>query len=588
MAMPQHKESANDQADEDAPDLLVDRSDDVKGAASVELLLVDDDETEYLLVRRYLDEVSAGRYSVTWVRSAQAALAALDASAFDVCLVDYHLTDADGLSVVRSAHSAGHRVPFILATGRVDGEVDDAAIRAGVMDLLVKGEMTPTSLDRCIRYCMEISQKQSRLEKLTYVDELTDLPNRRRFGELLADASIRAKLTGTPLGLIIVDIDDFREINTSAGYDVGDALLRRFGKRLAACVAPTDTLARIGGNTFGIIVGQPRSADFMQLTAERMLRSIDEQVYIRGYPLRATCSIGVDYFEPGVREPALFINAEAAMYDAKSRRRGSYQLFNDQLRLQIERRVAIARDLRIALDQDQLSMAFQPIVDAQTHAVVGYEALVRWRRPDGSFVSPGDFIPVAEDTGFIVKLGEWVLHKSAAFAAKRRAEGRPSRIHVNISAKQLRERLFPELVDEALELNNAVKSDIVLEVTESVLMDDFDACIETLDALHESGLHIAIDDFGTGHSSLSYIQRIPVDSIKIDRSFVADMMTNPTSAKIVLIVINLAHALGVSVVAEGVETEEQAQRLTKLGCSELQGYYFGRPEILPVVCSRDA
>ena len=570
----------NELDDDGTEELLLDRNETVQSATPISVLIVDDDEADFLLLKRYLSRVTSRRYAATWARSVSGAHAALDSQKFDACIVDYHLGDADGLSIVREAHAAGLRLPFILVTGRTDAEVDDQAIRAGVMDFIAKGEMSATGLDRCLRYAIEISQKQDRLERLTYLDELTDLPNRRRFGELLDDNSIRAKLTAKPLGLIIVDIDDFREINTSAGYDIGDALLRRFSRRLAACIEPTDVLARIGGNTFGIIIVEPSSVDFLGLTAERILRLVDEQLFIKGYPLRVSCSIGIDYYSPGDRAPSLFVNAEAAMYEAKHERRGHYRIFSENLREKIEYRTRIARDLRIALEQDQLAMAFQPIVDADGHAVIAYEALVRWRRPDGSFVSPGDFIPVAEDTGFINKLGEWVLHKAAAFAAAQRASGQPSRVHVNISAKQLRERAFPEVIDEVLDVNNASRSDIVLEVTESVMMDDFDACIEMLDALHESGLHISIDDFGTGHSSLAYIQRIPLSSMKIDRTFVLDMLNDAKSAKIVFIIINLAVALGVSVVAEGVETKEQADRLTELGCNELQGYYFGRPEIV--------
>ena len=582
MSFPKLLESGCDPDDDEIGEILVDRNDKANAPGPFSVLVVDDDEADFALVSRYLRKAAEGRYEVTWKRSAVEAQYALESEQFDVCIVDYHLGETDGLSVVRNATAAGFRIPFILVTGRTDAEIDDAAIRAGVMDFIAKGDMSPAGLDRCMRYAIEISQKQKRLERLTYVDELTGLPNRRRFAEQLDDSSIRAKLTGVPLGLIIIDLDDFREINTSAGYDVADALLRRTARRLAGCIAPEDKLARIGGNTFGAIVTQPRSADYLKLTAERMLRALDEQVYIRGYPLLVSCSVGIDYFQPGGHDPALFINAEAAMYEAKRERRGGYRMFNDKLRQKIERRINIARDLRIALEQDELNLAFQPIVDAQSHGVIAYEALIRWRRPDGSFVSPSDFIPVAEDTGFIVKLGEWVLHKATAFSAAQRREGKPSRIHINISAKQLRERSFPELVDEALELNNAVRSDIVLEVTESVIMDDFDACIQMLDAMRSTGLHISIDDFGTGHSSLAYIQRIPVSSIKIDRSFVADMLTDAKSAKIVIIIVNLALALGVSVVAEGVETQEQASHLTDLGCHELQGYFFGRPEIVQV------
>lgn len=565
---------------ESKSDPLIDCSDAEEIAQPIAVLVIEDDEVDYYAVERLLRDVGGRRYAVSWVSTSAHGRKALAEGGFDICIVDNRLDGSDGLSLIREAQASGNLVPCILLTGQYSAEIDDAAIRAGAMGLLEKGALTAHCVDRTLRHCLELHTKQSRLEALTYVDELTSLPNRRRFGELLGDANIRAKLSGTPLGLIIADIDNFRDINTSAGYDVGDALLRRIGRRLSTCLGPDDILGRIGGNTFAALIAQPDNSDFMKLTAEKMLRAIDEQIDIRGFPLRVNCSIGIDFYLPSTHEPTVFANAEAALYAAKANRRGGYQLFNTQLRERVERRAEIARDMRIALDQNEMMMAYQPIVNASSGETVAFEALLRWRRDDGSFVSPDDFISVAEDTGFIVALGDWVLHQAAAHAARLRAAGTPTRVHVNISPKQLRERMFVEMVDNALDVNGTLRSDIVLEVTESVLMDDFDACIAGLEELQASGLQLSIDDFGTGHSSLAYIQRIPVDSIKIDRSFVASMLTDDRTAKIVSIIVDLGRTIGVSVVAEGVETGEQATYLTTLGCDELQGYYFGRPEFL--------
>jgi len=417
-----------------------------------------------------------------------------------------------------------------------------------------------------------------RLARQARHDSLTDLPNRAFLLDWLDDALSRTGERHTQVAVLFVDLDGFKAVNDSLGHDVGDALLVAVAGRLSTVVRDRDIVARLGGDEFVIACEGPEGAVGVDAVANRLVRALAEPVVLGNREIFVRASIGVR-ISTGRQDSAftLLRDADAAMYQAKSEG-GGVALFDDRLRRENQAQLEIESDLHRALERDEFRVFYQPTVTLEGGELVGVEALLRWERPGRGLVLPGEFIGVAEQSGLIVPIGLWVFEQACRQLAVWRAQGTQRlTMAVNLSPRQLRSPDFVTTVSAILERTGADPSQVCLEVTESVLVDDANGNISTLAALHDLGLRIAIDDFGTGYSSLAYLRDLPVDVVKIDRTFVSKLGSEEEAAVIVTSVVRLAEALHLETVAEGVETVEQRSALQALGCQLAQGFYWSKP-----------
>jgi diguanylate cyclase (GGDEF)-like protein/PAS domain S-box-containing protein len=418
---------------------------------------------------------------------------------------------------------------------------------------------------------------EDRAEYLATRDPLTGLPNRVLLHDRLEQAVVNAARVQSGFAFMFIDLDRFKTINDSLGHHAGDELLKGVAARLLACVRVSDTVARLGGDEFAVILENlgDEDDDGARQVAEKMIGAMGTAMLIEGQALNTSCSIGISLFPADGRDSGtLMKNADVAMYYAKEKGRNNYQFFSAEMNTRAQERLSVENYLRLALRRQELVLHYQPRIRATTAELVGVEALIRWQHPRRGLLPPEKFIDVAEDSGLIVPIGEWVLEAACAQVRAWHARGKPGlRLSVNLSAGQLNngERLF-RAVDQALKRSGLDPASLELELTESHLMQNVEEKVALLDRLGALGVGIAIDDFGTGYSSLSYLKRLPVDAIKIDSSFVRDIGVDPNDEAIITAIVALAHSLKLTVVAEGVETEAQLRALKTLGCDEYQGF----------------
>ncbi len=423
----------------------------------------------------------------------------------------------------------------------------------------------------------ELQDAQARAQHLADHDPLTGLPNRRLLEDRLTQALALGQRHRSQTAVMFVDLDRFKTINDSLGHAVGDALLKEVAGRLVAQLRTGDTICRIGGDEFVVVLPEvKRSSDVAQV-AQKVIEQLSQPVVIEEREIVVTPSIGIAVFPDDGRDAETLIrNADAAMYHAKELGRANYQFFTEQMNQAASRRLELESDLRRALGRDELRVHYQRIVEAKSGRVAGHEALVRWQHPERGLVLPGEFIQLAEETGLILRIGEWVLREACRWATFIGAE-HGLQVAVNLSPRQFNDPRLPDMVARALRETGLPPGLLELEITESTAMRETDATLGTLKRLKQLGVSIAIDDFGTGYSSLAYLKRFPVDKVKIDRTFVAQAPGERDQGAIVPAIVALAHALGIRVIAEGVETEAQRAFLEGCGCDFLQGYLAGRP-----------
>ena len=428
----------------------------------------------------------------------------------------------------------------------------------------------------------EMEQRLEALAHLEHVanhDALTGLPNRNLFNNRLEQVLASARRTAMPVALMILDLDHFKSVNDSLGHAVGDDLLKAVAHRLAECVRGQDTVARLGGDEFAIIqVGLNYPAD-AYIQAQRILDALVDPFEIGTHKLFSSTSIGITV-APGDADTAeqLQRNADLAMYQAKEEQRNTFRFFDAELNAAVQRRLFLEQELRIALTDDQFLVYYQPKVKLKERTLAGAEALIRWKHPEKGMVSPAEFIPVAERTGTISTIGEWMLYQSCKQFKQWQTEGKaPLVVAVNLSAVQFRERDIPATVREVLAETKLPPTCLELEITETAVMNDMRGAVDVLVDLHAIGVNLSIDDFGTGYSSLSYLRQLPVNKIKIDRSFTVEVDRFEAAAAIARAVVMLGKSLNLSVVAEGIENEEQLRFLVELDCEEGQGALFNMP-----------
>ncbi|MBU1665302.1 MAG: EAL domain-containing protein, partial [Gammaproteobacteria bacterium] len=428
-------------------------------------------------------------------------------------------------------------------------------------------------------------QAEATITFQAYHDLLTGLPNRTLFNDRLGQAITQARRQKQALAVLFLDMDRFKVVNDTHGHLVGDGLLQNMAQRLRGSLREGDTLARIGGDEFTLLLPNIHTRHNATLIAEKIIASLKHPFHVDGHEIYSGMSIGIAiYPEDGDNQQTLIKHADLAMYHAKDHGRNDFRFFTHDLQHSLTGRLAVENDMRHALTRGEFEMYYQPQVDIQSQRIRGMEALIRWHHPERGMVPPNDFIPIAEECGLIAPISEWVLDTACKQAKAWRAANLPAiSLGVNLSARQIEHPHFVDKFIHSLKENGIDGQGIEIEITESTLMRDMEGAIEKLRRLADQGVEISIDDFGTGYSSLSYLKKLPVHTLKIDRSFIHDLVAPSNGSTIVAGITAMAKGLHLSVVAEGVETSVQLDYLESIGCDSYQGYLFSRP-----VTARDA
>jgi len=675
------------------------------------LLLIEDDEDDFLIIRDLLREAGNLHYVLDWVDSFERGLSALDSAAHDLFLIDYRLGADSGLELVRHAGERGMAQPVILLTGQDDSELDARALALGASDYLVKGQFDGRLLGRSIRYALErasasrhlgLSNSRASLlqrcveasyngviiadaqnpqhpiiytnpafERITgyrsaevlgrncrflqgsetrqpavaeiqrnlalqhevhvvvrnyrkdgsafwndlyiapvpdergvvthFIGVQNDISERKRFESELAYNASHDVLTGLPnrslledrleqgcqiarryareMAVMLIDLDGFKPINDALGHAVGDKVLVEVAQRMAAQIRPGDTLARLGGDEFVVLLPDLAQREDALQVAERLVRCIARPYRFNELELHVTASLGITVSDGEIEQPMRLIQeADLAMYQAKQHGRNNYQWYTEHLNQEVSERMTLRNELQKAIASMDFELYYQPQIDARSGAVLGCEALLRWPHAERGMISPLQFIPVAEDTGQIIPLSQWVLETACRQHRQLLDSGLAcGPVAVNISAVHLQRGSFLQTVRNALHSSGLPPHLLELEITESVLLENAARAIELLHEVKQLGVSLALDDFGTGYSSLSYLKELPIDKVKIDRSFIRELISDPRDAAITQGIIVTAHRLDLWVVAEGVESAEQADFLARSQCDAFQGYLYAKP-----------
>jgi diguanylate cyclase (GGDEF)-like protein len=540
----------------------------------LKVLIVEDNPADAELAEIYL----SSKYEVKVASRVTAAISILRAGTFDAVLTDLTLPDASGLEAVTKLQSVSQDPALIVVTGLDDEAIGQRAVELGAQDYLVKGRFDEESLDRAMRYATERKRSEKRLSQLAHFDQLTGLANRATFRDRLQVIIEHARRKGLQFTVMYLDLDDFKSTNDSFGHDCGDQVLREVSNRLLATVRGYDTAARLGGDEFALLFDHQGDDITPTQLIDRVVDAFFAPLQIGDESFKIAASIGVATFpEAGDTEAELLKAADIAMFWAKDRIGTSYVVYDRSYAQEALPKRRIEAQLRKAYATNEFVLQFQPVVSLSDRQIASVEALIRWRRDDGTLVPPMEFIPALETSGLIVDVGAWVIHEACRCAAAWRREGKPVRVAVNISPRQFEVEGLVATTQRALVENCLEPDSLEVEITEGLLMRDTLQTKRTLRGLKDLGVRIAIDDFGTGYSSLAYLHKFAVDTLKIDRSFVNRIEEQKEGAVLTSAIISLGHKLGLDVIAEGVETEGQLARLLDDGCDFGQGFYLGRP-----------
>ncbi|WP_404785740.1 putative bifunctional diguanylate cyclase/phosphodiesterase [Altericista sp. CCNU0014] len=677
------------------------------GKDALKLLLVEDDEDDYLLTSDVLSEISSVSIAVTWVTTMETALEILRTQAFDVCLSDYQLGKNTGIELLNAAAAQHLTVPIIMLTGQSNRDTDLAAMKAGASDYLVKADITPAMVERSIRYTLNhaltlaaLKEKEQQYalvaqasndgiwdwnwqtrtiyfsprwlailgyelhelrptpqewvdrihpedkarvevelrshlsgEKAVFrseyrirhkddsyrwvlsqglavrddrgsilriagsqtdlthhvalFDQLTRLPSRALFLEQLRRAFSRIeRQSGYQLAVLFLDCDRFKVVNDSLGHAIGDRLLQAVAQRLEDSLRPGDVVARLGGDEFAILLENLQSHQDAEHIATRINQALARPFNLQGHTVYISGSIGIAFNDRPAQlslsqQPEdLLRDADTAMYRAKAAGKSQYAVFENTMHQQAQRSLQLETDLRGAMESEQFQLFYQPIWSLATNAIAGFEALIRWSHPTRGPISPAEFIPIAEETGLILPIGQWVIQEACRqmhLWQNQFPTARSFTVSVNLSAKQFSETNLVKQIQATLDRTGFPPHRLKIEITETMIVENPPAAVQILTQLQALGIQIQVDDFGTGYSSLSMLHSLPLDTLKIDISFIRLLETDPDNAEIVKVIITLAQNLGMMAIAEGVETESQLRQLKALGCDFAQGYLLAKP-----------
>jgi diguanylate cyclase (GGDEF)-like protein len=498
-------------------------------------------------------------------------------------LLDISTDEGASLSSLEHLAAANPDVPVIVLSDRPGEQYGLTAVTAGAQDYLRTPELNPAALARAVTYAVQRKRSEVELAHQALHDPLTQLPNRALFSDRLSVALDRARRTGGPVAVLFLDVDSFKQVNDTLGHHAGDHLLTVLAARFRDMLRPMDTVARFGGDEFTFLFEELESEREAILIAERISRTAAQPLTLgdEGETI-VEVSIGIAIVtDPSVAPDSVIHDADTAMYRAKELGGSRFELYDETARVRASRRIELENALRQAIERHELRVHYQPRVSLSGETgLTGFEALMRWEHPERGLIPAAEFVSLAEETGLIVPIGEWVLEQALAHIARWRQSRPGVTISVNLSARQLESPGLAAHLDAAVRAIGADPSVLCLEVTEDAVEHNPDIATRSLAALSAIGVKLALDDFGIGHSSVAGLRELPLDSVNIDRSFVSGLGADPATSAVVGALVELGHALGLSVVAEGVETDEQLARLRALGCDGAQGFLFSRP--LPV------
>ena len=567
------------------------------------ILVVDDDQNVRLLTRQCLE---AEEMDVVEASNGIEAIDVFVLERPDLVFMDVEMHGMTGLEACQRIRELpqGKSIPIMIVTGSDDRESIDKGFDAGATQYRTK-PVNWSLLGRDVQYMLRASnafnslkRQEDRLRYLAYYDPLTNLPNRRSFNEQLRRLLKRSQRRETTAALLFIDLDHFKRINDSIGHARGDSLLVEIARRLTMELREEDAInylsdsnaleegdsgaaeiARLGGDEFTVVLSDVSDIADIEKVAKRVLDCLSQPIPLQSHNPVVTPSIGIALYPQDGEEPDVLVrNADTAMYFAKSEGRACYRFYNEEMNATAIERLKMEEELREAMHTSQLELRYQPQINSITGEVVSMEALVRWKHPTRGMIPPDEFIPIAESTGQIIELGQWVMEEVGRHCTYWDTLGlSPFRVCVNISPLQFNHGNLPDWIAAFLARSGLSPDRLELELTESAIMNDAETNIAKLRSLKSLGVHLAVDDFGTGYSSLSYLKRFPIDTLKIDHSFVNDLNT-PDGAAIVDAIVGLAKALNLKVIAEGIETQSQLAYLVKRECDLLQGFYFSRPK----------
>jgi diguanylate cyclase (GGDEF)-like protein len=562
-------------------------------------ILIVDDEPE---IRNMMRGILCERYNCAVAESAEEALSLLQTEKYELVISDINMGRMSGFEMIPLVRDSAPDTVIMMISGEQTIESAIEAMRVGAFDYLMK-PFDFQHVEAAVRRALDhhallaakrlyedhleelVRQRTAELAHQAYHDALTDLPNRILFEDRLTQALILAERNQQTLAMLLLSLDGFEKIHDTLGHAIGDRLLQRVAERLRVSAHQGETVARFEGDEFALLLTQIGGTEGEEVIEDifQINESLKLPFLIDEHELFITVSIGISlYPDDGADAPTLLKNADAALYRAGEQGGDNYQFYTADMNAKAMKRLTLENSLRRALERSEFEVYYQPVLDINNRKIVGMEALLRWHHPELGLVQPAEFIPLAEETGMIVPIGEWVLHTACAQSKSWQAAGfAPLSLAVNLSARQFQQQNLAEVVARILHETGLNPDYLELELTESSIMKNAESAVQTLGELKTMGVTIAIDDFGTGYSSLGYLKHLPIDTLKIDRSFVCDITTDPDDAALVMAIITLAHNLRLKVIAEGVDSEEQLSFLHLLRCDEWQGYLFSRP--LPVV-----
>lgn len=551
------------------------------------IMMVDDDETTMEIMRAYLEDADYQNFVL--VEDSSRAMEQIEEYRPDILLLDLMMPNVPGFKILQLVrdHPKLKHLPVIILTSSSDAETKLQALDRGATDFLAK-PVDPSELKLRVRNTLAARAYQN---QLAYYDALTKLPNRSLFLDRLAWFIQRAERHHDNLVLLHITLNQFKRLSTTFGPEISDQLITQIAERMSSCMRRSDvfgrgipdsteldSLFRVDGDEFSLLCPTMAQAEHATKLASRILKVMESPFNANGTEVYISPSIGIASFPADATDVTALIQcAVGASTQTNLHGKGGFNFYSSELNSQSLERLRMEADLRHAIEGDQLLLYYQPKVEVKSGHIIGVEALVRWQKPDGTIIFPDQFIPLAEQTGLIISLGEWVLKEACAQLARWQAQGIWLQVAVNVSAKQFNDGFLLHLVKETLQSKGINAKYLTLELTESLLMGNAEQAVETLNHLMALGPKISMDDFGTGYSSLSYLKRFPIHELKIDRSFLTDITHNPEARALVSAMIYLGHEFSLTVVAEGVENQEQLDLLTTLNCDQYQGYFFSRP-----------
>lgn len=543
-------------------------------------LLVEDDEDDYIIFSELCEDAFGDDCKLTWVSKYDEAVNAIESSEYDVFVFDNRLDKHLGLELIeRVDRHYSCSPPVILLTGVNDRDTDIRAMKAGASDYLVKQDLTAQELERSIRYALQHKKDQDRLSRLAHYDSLTGLANRNCFYTKLEESIHQASRSGKLMALFLLDLDNFKYINDTQGHPAGDSLLLKVSMRIRQAMRETDLVARLGGDEFAVVASNLDDIGDVGQLAKNLIKTFDNSFNINEERVSMTTSLGVAIYPSDSNNvDELLKQCDMALYDAKRRGKNTYSFFDVDLDRAIRRRQKLQTDMSVALIENDFVLHFQPIIDSDSGEVVSAEALIRWQHPEKGLIPPDEFIPVAESSGFIVPLGNWVIERACEQKRQWKEQGLYDfPLAINLAANQFYNDKLLHLLNRAIKRHNLSYDSVILEITENTLMENTEDISERINKLHKSGFSFSLDDFGTGYSSLAYLKRFPVDKIKIDRSMVDGIPENKENSAICEAIISIGKAFGIKIIAEGVETQEQLEYLRDIACHQIQGYLISKP-----------